>query len=223
LQWERGPANGAGVHATLTKIEGDFVINMNKAIHENKDGDGPSVFRFKARLFQHPETAKTGSRTLLNLPKEISKKFPSRGMTKVEGTMNDHPFRAALELNTSGSHSLRVNKAMREGAGADAGDMVKLVILGPEREPTVPADLRVALTACHEAKTLWKDLTTVGRRDWVRWIDSAKTLETRARRVRRTVEQLSSGKRRPCCVNVYEFMLRRTHKNRSRPKSLKSK
>ncbi|MBV8460504.1 MAG: YdeI/OmpD-associated family protein, partial [Candidatus Eremiobacteraeota bacterium] len=53
------------------------------------------------------------------------------------------------------------------------------------------------------------DLTRLGRLDWMRWINSAKTPETRARRVRRTVEQLSSGKRRPCCVNFYEFMLHR--------------
>ena len=178
---------------------------MNKAKHENKAGDGPSVLRFKARLVRPPKAAKTGPWTLLNLPKLVGKKL--RGMTKVEGTMNGHPFRAALEPSPSGGHWLRVNKAMREGAGADTGDTVKLAILGPEPEPTVPADLRVALAASHEAKTLWKDLTSIGRRDWIRWIDSAKRPETRARRVTRTIEQLSSGKRRPCCVNVYEFML----------------
>lgn len=176
---------------------------MNKATHENKDGGGPSVFRFKARLFRHPKAAKADSETLLNIPKAVSSKLG--GMTKVEGTMNGHPFRAALTPNTSGGHSLRVNEAMRKGANADAGDAVKLAILGPEPGPRVPADLRVALT--DEAKALWNDLTSMGRRDWIRWIDSAKTPETRARRVTRTVEQLSEGKRRPCCVNVYEFML----------------
>jgi hypothetical protein len=49
-------------------------------------------------------------------------------------------------------------KAISRGT-AGAGDTVKLVILGPEPEPTAPADLRVALTDSHEAKTLWKDLT----------------------------------------------------------------
>lgn len=185
------PALLAGSHPQITKA----------------DGDGPPVLRFEAQLFQHPETAKTDFQTLLNVPEWVSKKFPSRGMTKVEGTINGHPFRAALEPNTSGSHWLRVNKAMLKGAGADTGDTVKLAILGPEPEPTVPADLRVALTTSHEAKTLWDDLTTMGRRDWVRWIESAKQPETRARRVTRTVEQLSLGKRRACCVNVYEFML----------------
>jgi hypothetical protein len=171
------------------------------------DGDGPPVLRFEAQLFQHPKTAKTDFQTLLNVPEWVSKQFPSRGLTKVEGTINGHPFRAALEPNTSGSHWLRVNKAMLKGAGAHAGDTVRLAILGPEPEPTVPADLWVALIASHEAKTLWDDLTTMGRRDWVRWIESAKQPETRTRRVIRTVEQLSSGKRRACCVNAYDFML----------------
>ena len=184
---------------------------MDKATHEKKDG--PSVFRFKARLLRHPKTTKHDSWTLLNVPKVVSKKL--HGMARVEGTMNGHPFRAALEPNTSGGQWLRVNKALCKGAGADVGDTVKLAILGPEPEPTVPADLRAVLAASHDAKTLWKDLKAIGRRDWIRWIDSAKTPETRSRRITRTVEQLSSGKRRPCCVNVYEYMLCLVHKNRS--------
>src|SRR5918998_2829814 len=52
------------------------------------DGDGPSVLRFEAQLFQHPNTAKTEFQTLLNVPEWVSKQFPSRGMTKVEGTIN---------------------------------------------------------------------------------------------------------------------------------------
>jgi len=136
-------------------------------------------------------------------------------MTIVEGTINGHPFRAALEPNVSGGRSLRVNKAMSNGAGASAGDAVNLAILGPERAPTVPADLRVVLTPSPEAMAMWKDLTLDARRVWIRWIESAKTSETRARRIARTVEQLSSGKRRPCCVNVYEFMLHRVGTTRA--------
>lgn len=172
------------------------------------DAGGPPVLRFEALLFQHPKT-ETNLQTLLEVPEWVSEQFPTHGSTKVEGTINGHPFRAALEPGTSGSHWLRVNKAMLKGALADAGDTVKLAILGPEPEPSVPDDLRVALATSHEAKTLWDDLTSMGRLDWVRWIESAKQPETRSRRVSRTVEQLSSGKRRACCVNVYEYMLRR--------------
>ena len=182
---------------------------------------GPSVLRFDARLFRHPKPARAGGSAilLLDVPDVVSKKACSSGMTTIEGTINGHPFRATLEPNTSEGHWLPINKAMREGAGADAGDTVQLAILEPEPEPIIPADLRVALTASEKAKILWKDLTPIGRADWIRWIVSAKQPETRTRRITRTVQQLSEGKRRPCCVNIYEFMMARIPTNVSTPKS----
>jgi len=167
---------------------------------------GPAVVRFTARLTRSVN-AKNGSGTQLNVPEAAARKL--QGVTTVEGTINRHPFRAPLEQNSSGGFRVRVNKAMREGAGADVGDTVKLAVLGPEPEPAVPADLRRAFTAYPEARALWKDLNSDARRIWIRWIESAKKPETRARRVTRTVEQLAEGKRRPCCVNVYDFMQRR--------------
>jgi bacteriocin resistance YdeI/OmpD-like protein/uncharacterized protein DUF1905 len=180
-----------------------------------------SVLRFKARLFRHPKAAVAGGSAtlLLDVPALVSRKARSSGMTTVEGTINGHPFRATLEPNTSAGHWLPVNKAMRQGADADVGDTVQLAILEPEREPIMPSDLRVALTASDKAKTLWKDLTPISRTDWIRWVVSARQPETRARRIRRTVEQLSEGKRRPCCVNIYEFMMSRIPTNVSRRKS----
>ena len=127
---------------------------------ERKAGrDGPSVLRFKARLFRHPKAVKSdGSATLLlDVPDVVSKRARSSGMTTVEGTINGHPFRATLEPNTSAGHWLPVNKAMRQGADADVGDTVQLAILEPEPEPIMPGDLRVALTASGKAKALWKD------------------------------------------------------------------
>ena len=89
-----------------------------------------STIRFKAKLFRPDAAAKIGSWTLLTLPKSASTKLPSRGMTMVEGTINGFRFRAALEPDGKGSHWFRVNKTMREAAGADAGDTVTL-----ENEP----------------------------------------------------------------------------------------
>ncbi len=182
---------------------------MSQAMRQSEQGAGPSVLRFDARLFQHPQTAKAGSKVFLTVPKRVAGQFPSGGATRVEGVMNGQPFRALMEPDLSGGHWLHVNKAMRRGAGADVGDTVQLAILGPEPEPTLAEDFRIALTASRDAEALWKDLTLLGRLDWVRWIEAARKPETRPRRIRRAVEQLSSGDRRACCVNVYEFMLDR--------------
>ena len=156
-----------------------------------------STIRFKAKLF------KIGSWILLRLPKSASAKLPSRGMTMVEGTINGFRFQAALEPDGQGSHWFRVNKTMREAAGADTGDTVTLAI-EPAREwpePKVPADLKSALAADPQAHTLWIDITPIARWDWIRWIGSTKQPETRRRRIENACAMLTAGKRRPCCFN----------------------
>jgi hypothetical protein len=94
-----------------------------------------STIRFSAKLFRPKATEKIGSWTLLTLPNNASAKLPSRGMTMVEETINGFPFRAALEPNGKGSHRLRVNKAMHDAAGADAGDTVTVEITRAREEP----------------------------------------------------------------------------------------
>lgn len=168
---------------------------------KNKNHEVPQVVRFKARLIVDDAAA------YVTIPKAASDRL--RGMENLEGTINGHPFRAPLPASATGAQRLRVNIAMRRGASARDGDTVQFAVLGPEPSPKPPADLRAAFDACPEAKALWGDLTIMARRDWVRWILGAKTAQTRARRVKRTVEQLAQGKRRPCCVNFYEFMLER--------------
>jgi hypothetical protein len=128
-------------------------------------------------------------------------------MTTVEGTMNGYPFRATLEPDGRKSHWLKVDKKMREAAGAEVGDVVSLEILTVEKEPEprVPADLRKALAAAPKARVLWSDITPVARRDWIHWITSAKRPATRARRVENTCEMLAAGKRRVCCFDRSGF------------------
>lgn len=137
------------------------------------------------------------------MPKEASALLPSRGMTSVEGTLNGFSFRAALEPDGQGGHWLKVDRKLREAAGAAPGDVVTLEIapMAEEPEPKVPADLRKALAAAPRAQEAWSDITPVARRDWIQWIVSAKQPETRARRIGNACSMLAAGKRRPCCFD----------------------
>jgi uncharacterized protein YdeI (YjbR/CyaY-like superfamily) len=74
-------------------------------------------------------------------------------------------------------------------------------------EPSVPTDLRKALTVAAKAKTQWTSLTPIARRDFISWIDSAKQAETRTRRIERACSMLAQGKRRPCCFTIVSFSL----------------
>src|SRR6202171_1906841 len=74
-------------------------------------------------------------------------------------------------------------------------------------ELRLPTDLRKAFAATPMAKAQWRDLTSIARRDFISWIDSAKQPETRKRRIERTCSMLVAGKRRPCCYSIVSFNL----------------
>ena len=90
----------------------------------------PNKIRFSATLMRPKATggAKAVSWTFLTLPKEASAKLPSRGQTTVEGTLNGFPFRATLEPDGQGGHWLKVDRKLREAAGAEAGEVATLEI-----------------------------------------------------------------------------------------------
>jgi len=64
---------------------------------------------------------------------------------------------------------------------------------------TLPADLRRAIAADSKVLALWEDITPLARNEFICWVENAKQIETRQRRIRRTCEELLEGKRRPCC------------------------
>lgn len=64
---------------------------------------------------------------------------------------------------------------------------------------SVPADLRKALVADSAARTKWEDITPLARNEWICWVISVKTAETRRQHVERVCTELKEGMRRPCC------------------------
>lgn len=63
----------------------------------------------------------------------------------------------------------------------------------------LPDDLHSALVANEVALVAWNDITPLARNEFICWVEDAKQAATRARRIRRTQEELEEGKRRPCC------------------------
>ena len=61
------------------------------------------------------------------------------------------------------------------------------------------ADLETAIRADPALLAIWQGLTPLGRNEFICWVEDAKQPATRARRIRRTGEELVEGKRRPCC------------------------
>ncbi len=163
-----------------------------------------SAICFSATLHRPATTAKAVSWTFLTLPRQASAKLPSRGQVTVDGTLNGSPFRATLEPDGPGGHRLKVDRKLREAAGAEPGSVVTLDIapVAEEPEPKMPADLRKALAAADpRAKAAWSDITPAARRDFIHGITAPKRPETRVKRIETACDMLAKGKRRPCCFD----------------------
>ncbi len=144
-----------------------------------------------------------GSWAILRLPMNASAKLPSRGMAMADGTINGFHFQGPLEPDGQGSHWLRVDNAMRQATGAEAGLTMTLAIEAAEEwpEPRVPPDLEKALATNQGVQERWLNITTKARWEWIRWTRSTKNPETRKIRIEKACSMLLSGKRRPCCFN----------------------
>lgn len=160
------------------------------------------ISRFEARLLR-PAQPRDASWAFVVLPEEASARFPRRGRTTAEGTINGQPFRATLEPDGRLSHWLKVDAALCEAAGATAGDRVELEIapVAREPEPELPPDLRQAMDDAPGAWATWEATTTLARVDWIHWMTSARQTATRAKRIANACDMLASGKRRVCCFD----------------------
>jgi hypothetical protein len=167
--------------------------------------DGPHLrypFPMPAISFKAPiETI--GTHHLVRFPKAASSKLPSRGIALVEGTVNDSSFMIPLEPDGKGSHWFEIDASMAKKLKAKPGDDVSLALDPSDEwpEPVIPSDMMSALKADAKARATWDATTPIARWDWIRWIRSTNSAETRAKRVNVACSKLRSGMKRACCFN----------------------
>ncbi len=117
----------------------------------------------------------------------------AKHMSRVSGTLNGRQFRSNL-VTMGGAWFLGVHKANVDAAGLASGDTVTVVMTldtaarGDDKEPEILAE---ALEHDALAAATWKHLAPSHRREYVGYIKEAKRPETRARRVKRTIDELA--------------------------------
>jgi Bacteriocin-protection, YdeI or OmpD-Associated/Domain of unknown function (DUF1905) len=148
--------------------------------------------RFTAKM----EGREVGAVAAIAAPVDVREFFGTRARVPVRGTINGYPFRSSLSPY-GGRHLMPVNKALRAGAGVDAGDMVEVVMERDEEERTVeaPPPLKKALDKNKNAKANWEKLSFTHKKEMALAIVGAKQEETRARRLAKVVEILKTGKK----------------------------
>lgn len=146
--------------------------------------------KFSATLELSKKTA-----TGIPVPAEIVEALGGGKKPAVTVTIGAYTYRSTIG-SMGGKFMLPVSKENREGAGIQAGDAVEveLALDTAPRELSVPVDFEEALSQDAEARGFFESLSYSNKRRFVLNIESAKSEETRRRRVEKSVELLREGK-----------------------------
>ena len=145
--------------------------------------------RFRAELVKDDNSTATA----IEIPFDVQKVFGTRARVPVRGTLNGFPYRSSI-FPMGGQHWLVVNRQMREGAKANAGETVGVVMERDDAPRTVeaPADFARALKASRAAQAAWDKASYTHRKEYVQAIEGAKRPETRTRRIEKAIAELTA-------------------------------
>ena len=126
------------------------------------------------------------------LPREVWGKRPRFYVT---GTINKYPVRGMLGAEGQ-NYFLRLGAAWLRGSEMAPGDAVtvSLELEGPQIS-NIAEVIADALLGNEKAKTFFNGMATFYRKNYIRWIESAKREETRIKRINEMVQLLEAGKR----------------------------
>ncbi len=151
-------------------------------------------------MSQHSFQAKvvvSGSRAYVAIPFDPDEVWGERARHDVTGTVKGRDFRGRIQ-SIQGAPALSLGPAWRRDNGVQVGDLVQ-VVLRPEgpQVSEMAADIAAAFVANPEARAVFEGLSTFCRKNYMRWIDSAKRPDTRARRITQMMGMLRAGKSDP--------------------------
>lgn len=138
---------------------------------------------------------KEGGFTFVAVPFSPREVWGAKPRYYVTGTINGISVRGTL--GALGQHYfLRLGAAWMRDSRIEPGAnvFVRLSLEGPQ-EDNIASDIAKALSDNEKAKTFFDGLPTFYRKNFIRWIESAKREETRVRRINEMMKLLEAGKR----------------------------
>lgn len=142
---------------------------------------------FETVLIKHEKLDATG----IEIPFDVESVFGAKRVP-VKAVINGAEYRGSI-ARMGGKYMLGVPKEFRSRAGIAAGNHIVVTLEKDtvERTVTIPADLVDAL-AVSGLTEVFNKMSFTHRKEYVRAIEEARALETRTRRIAKTIEMLRS-------------------------------
>jgi hypothetical protein len=138
-----------------------------------------------------------GNTTGFRIPDEFVAGLGGGGRPKVVVRVGEFEFRSSI-ARMGGEYWLGVSAERRAAGGLEGGHVYDLGIEldAAPRTVEVPEDLAAALAAEPEVKAFWESISFSNQRWHAEQLTSAKTAETRTRRLAKSLDLLRAGKAR---------------------------
>lgn len=152
------------------------------------------MVRFTTTLYKFEQKGEKTGWTYIEIPADLIQKLKpgNRKEFKVKGKLDSYVItRVAVMPLGNGNFILPVNAGMRKGIGKKHGAMVKVELHADDSAFVFNADFMECLEDEPIAKAFFETLTGSHQRYFSKWIDSAKTVETKEKRIAMSVTALS--------------------------------
>ncbi|RYY18316.1 MAG: DUF1905 domain-containing protein [Chitinophagaceae bacterium] len=149
---------------------------------------------FTTALHKFDEKGDKTGWTYIEIPAELAaqmKPGTKKGF-RVKGKLDNHKIMQVSVLPMGGgSFILPVNAAMRKGIGKKHGAMVQVVLQEDKKPFTFNKDFLECLADDPPAQAFFNTLTGSVQRYFSKWIDEAKTDQTKTKRIATAISALS--------------------------------
>ena len=152
---------------------------------------------FKAKMAQFGEQGEKTGWTYIQVPSRITQKLMpgNKKSFRVKGTIDKLKIsQVALVPMGEGNFILAVNGGMRKTLQKRAGDQVIVTLELDHKDLKPPPEFIECLKDEPAAFTNYKSLPKSHQHYFIRWISSAKTDPTKAKRIAQAVSGLAVGK-----------------------------
>lgn len=154
------------------------------------------MLKFTATLLKFDEQGEKTGWTYIEIPVELAQRLKpgNKKSFRVKGRLDNFPIASvALMPMGEGDFVMAVNAGMRKGIGKRKGAQISVQLEVDDAPIPLSADLLGCLEDEPKALDFYKSLSKGHQNYFSKWIESAKTEPTKAKRIAQAVNALSKG------------------------------